>query len=161
VKLIQTDSSWPKLYTHLDKNVSKVSTNFELKWICKSIANQKTQIKPGFSWGFQNDFRSDHNQNLLEPDVRRGLKSDIHPKDIHNNTHNTRTQILSQNPPREEKGRKRRQYQIKNCSNHKLSTWFDQCYPTGGYDHLPLKIIGSQMWSYKSPVDLQSKNYYN
>ena len=80
MKLIQTDSSWPKLYTHLDKNVSKVSTNFEIKWICKSIANQKTQIKPGFSWGFQNDFRSDHNQNLLEPDVRRGLKSDIHPQ---------------------------------------------------------------------------------
>jgi hypothetical protein len=41
---------------------------------------RKHRLNRGFSWGFQNDFISDHNQNLLELDVHRGLKSDLHPQ---------------------------------------------------------------------------------
>ena len=42
-----------KFYAHIDKWVCKVSTNFELKRICKLITDKKTRIRPGFSWGFQ------------------------------------------------------------------------------------------------------------
>jgi hypothetical protein len=69
-----------KFYKLLEKYVSKVSKNFELNRTCKSTTDQKTYIRLGFSWSFQNEFRSDHNQNLLEPNVRRGLKSDLHPR---------------------------------------------------------------------------------
>jgi hypothetical protein len=38
-----------KFYTHLNEWVSKDTTNCELKRICKSTADQKTQIRLGFS----------------------------------------------------------------------------------------------------------------
>jgi hypothetical protein len=40
---------------------------------------RKHRLDWGLVGGFQNEFKSDHNQNLLEPNVRRGLKSDLHP----------------------------------------------------------------------------------
>ena len=86
-----------KFYTHLYKEVLKVSTNFELKRICKSIADQKTQIRLGFSWSFQNEFTLDHNHNLLKPNDCSGLKSDIYLKAIPKTVPNSRNKGFFQN----------------------------------------------------------------
>jgi hypothetical protein len=64
-----------KLYIHLEKWISKVSTNFELKRICKSIADQK----------------------LLKPNDCSGLESDPHPKAIPKTITNSRNQLFFQN----------------------------------------------------------------
>jgi hypothetical protein len=51
-----------KIYTHLNKSVFKVSLNFELNHICKSITDLKIQSKLGFCWGFLNEFKLSSSQ---------------------------------------------------------------------------------------------------
>jgi hypothetical protein len=55
---------------------------------------RKHRLDQGLDGVFKNEFISNHNQKMLEPDVHRGLKNDLHPKV----TLNIRTQWLFQNP---------------------------------------------------------------
>jgi hypothetical protein len=66
--------SW-NFYTHNNKWVFKLSINFELKRICKSISYQKIRIYLGFYLFDQNEFRSIHNLKLCKPEVLSSLRT--------------------------------------------------------------------------------------
>jgi hypothetical protein len=84
----------------------------------KSMCRFKITRRMGFYYGFLkqtwNRMNRDHDQKLLDPYVRSGLRSDLHAKAIPNTNHNSRNQRFSQKPKREEKNWEQRQ------SNKKL-----------------------------------------
>jgi hypothetical protein len=95
-----------KFYTHLNKSVSKVSSNFELNWICKSITDLKTPSELGFCWGFlervQTEF-SNHNQNLQQHGVYSDSTSVTHHQSIPKPNPHTRTRWFFTRSQREER----------------------------------------------------------
>jgi hypothetical protein len=116
-----------KFYTHLDKWVFKVSTNFELKQICKSISYQKIRIDLGFCLFDQNEFRSIHNQKLCKPEVLSCIRTF---------PNQTQRETPKQSPAQEIKDsskiqRRRKETSAKTKSNKKLtklSSQFDRPY---------------------------------
>jgi len=79
-----------KFYTHLEKYVSKVSTNFELNRTCESTADLKIRTEWGFVGVFskrtQRELNSDHDQELHREGVCSDPKSLSLHKSIPNNT---------------------------------------------------------------------------
>jgi hypothetical protein len=65
-----------KFYTHLDKCVFKVSTNFKINRICKSIADLKIRLELEFCWGFLNRIQYGTNSDYDQKLHRLGVRSD-------------------------------------------------------------------------------------
>jgi hypothetical protein len=116
------------------KQRAQKKRRFFLKFQLEQINISWTDSKSRFDWGFVRVFSNElktrwyrimtkNCSNLVFAVVYRVIFT---PKATPNTNHNSRNQRFSQKPKREERNRERGQNQIKQCSIHKLSTWFDK-----------------------------------